>query len=64
MRYLVFREPQRVNFPTLRAVCVNLSQGERDDFSEVNNKSQRGSVLVMASVLAFSMFLLGLAYLG
>lgn len=33
-------------------------------FSEVNNKSQRGSVLVMASVMAFSMFLLGLAYLG
>ena len=33
-------------------------------FSEMNDKSQRGSVLVMASVLAFAMFLLGLAYLG
>ena len=54
MRYLVFGEPQRVNFPTLSAVCMNLSQGERDDFSEVNNKSQRGSVLVMASVMAFA----------
>ncbi len=30
----------------------------------VNNKDQRGSVLVMAVVLAFSMFLLGLAYPG
>lgn len=33
-------------------------------FSGVNIKDQRGSVLVMAAVLAFSMFLLGLAYLG
>ena len=30
----------------------------------VNNKDQRGSVLVMAAMLAFSMILLGLAYLG
>jgi hypothetical protein len=30
----------------------------------VNNKDQRGSVLVMAAMLSFSMFLLGLAYPG
>ncbi len=33
-------------------------------FSEMNNRSQRGSVLVMAAVLSFAMFLLGLSYLG
>lgn len=30
--------------------------------SEMNNKSQRGSVLVMAAVLSFAIFFLGLSY--
>lgn len=33
-------------------------------FSAMNIDGQRGSVLVMAAVLAFAMFLLGLSYLG
>jgi len=33
-------------------------------FSGVKTQDQRGSVLVMAAVLAFAMFLLGLAYPG
>jgi hypothetical protein len=33
-------------------------------FSGINTTNQKGSVLVMVAVLAFSMFLLGLAYLG
>lgn len=52
-----------ISSPQMQAAPTFLEQKKMIN-PGVNNKDQRGSVLVMAVVLAFSMFLLGLAYLG